>query len=210
MTTSLRFGGDWRNCDGMKKKRRSLNPPVKRSTDSNSKDALSGNSAAKKSSKFKNERRLRVATPTNRRLDALKESGLLAPEEIYDDEEMVPLDFTVLSSRDIGGVHSRFAVRHSHALFAMALVAAELAHLRRDLKLYQAQYRVRHKGEYKVKYELDDAMALSKRHKSITEKITEAEALVTVMEAVVHGFEDLRNAASREISRRLGEQAPRD
>lgn len=123
---------------------------------------------------------------------------------------MVPLDFTDASSKEIGGVHSRFAVRHSHALYVIAAIGAELAHLKRDLKLYQAQFRVRHKGEHGTKYELDDAMALSKRHKQITQKITEAEATLGIMEAVMQGFEDLRNAASREISRRLGEQAPRD
>lgn len=107
-------------------------------------------------------------------------------------------------------MHSRFAVRHSHALFVTAQVAAELAHLRRDLKLEQAQFRFRHKDEYKNKYNLDDAMALDKRHQRIADKITEAEANYEILQAVVAGYEDLRNAASREISRRLGEQAPRD
>lgn len=140
----------------------------------------------------------------------LLESGLLAPEEILADEEIVPLDFTSLPSRDIGAVHSRFAVRHSHALYVLAKVAVELAHLKRDLKLEQAQYRVRFKGDHKTKYELDDAMTLSKRHQRISADILEAESTYEVMEALVRGYEDLRNAASREISRRLGEQAPRD
>lgn len=140
----------------------------------------------------------------------LIESGLLAPEEIQDDEEHVPLDFTSLTSRDIGAVHSRFAVRHSHALYVLAKVAVELAHLKRDLRLEQAQFRVRHSDDYKTKYELDDAMALTKRHKGISDRILEAESTYEVMQSIVQGFEDLRNAASREISRRLGEQAPRD
>jgi hypothetical protein len=143
-------------------------------------------------------------------LRVLLESGLLVPEEIQDDEEIVPLDFTSVSSRDIGAVHSRFAVRHSHALYVMAKVAVELAHLKRDLRLDQAQFRARHAGDYKTKYELDDAMAISKRHKIISNRILEAETTYEVMQAVVQGYEDLRNAASREISRRLGEQAPRD
>jgi hypothetical protein len=138
------------------------------------------------------------------------ESGLLAPEEIHSEEEIIPLDFTSLSSRDIGGIHSRFAVRHSHALYVVGLAAVEIAHLKRDLKIESAQFRARHKDEYKTKYELDDAMAVSKRHKRISDRLVEAETTFEMMQAILQGYEDLRNAASREISRRLGEQAPRD
>lgn len=74
----------------------------------------------------------------------------------------------------------------------------------------QAQYRFRHKENYKTKYELDDAMVLDKRHQRISNKMVECEAQMEVLSAVVQGYEDLRNAASREIARRIGEQGPRD
>lgn len=196
----------------MRKKIQSRPRPVKARTHSNSKDARSGDTAAKKSRKStqKPKEFLKVATPQNSGLRLLIESGVLTPEEIHAEEEVVPLDFTTLGTREIGAVHSRFAVRHSHALFVLAKVAVELAHLKRDLRLEQSQFRFRHKGEYKTKYELDDAMFEHKRHRIISDKILEAEANHEMLTAVVQGYEDLRNAASREIARRSNEQASRD
>lgn len=101
-------------------------------------------------------------------------------------------------------------MRHAHVLFVTAQVAVELAHLKKDLRLEQAQFRFAHKDEHKTKYELDDAMAMTKRHKRISDRILEAEANYELLTALTQGFEDLRNAASREIARRGAEQAPRD
>jgi hypothetical protein len=153
---------------------------------------------------------LRVATPQNSGLPFLIQSGVITPEEIHAGEEVVPLDFTSTTSREIGAIHSRFAVRHAHALFVLAQVAAELAHLRHDLRMDQAQFRFVKKDEFKTKYELDDAMMRTKRHKLISNKIVEAEANSEMLQALVQGYEGLRNAASREIARRSSEQAPRD
>ena len=195
----------------LKKKVQSRPRPAKARSPSTSRVARSGNSVGGKSKKSTSKsEKLRVATPQNSGFALLIESGILVPEELHANEEEVPLDFTGSSSKEIGSIHSRFAVRHAHALFVLAKVAVELAHLKRDLRLEQAQFRFRHKGEHKTKYELDDAMAESKRHKSISNKILEAEANYEILQAVVQGYEDLRNAASREIARRTGEQAPRD
>src|SRR4249919_1126555 len=69
---------------------------------------------------------LRVATPQGARLQWLRRSGLIAPDEIASDTDYVPLDFTRLNSRELGAVHSRYAVRHAHGLFVLAKLFSEI------------------------------------------------------------------------------------
>jgi hypothetical protein len=40
--------------------------------------------------------------------------------------------------------------------------------------------------------------------------LTEVEAKVGILSAIAEGYEDLRNAASREMTRRIGERAATD
>jgi hypothetical protein len=143
-------------------------------------------------------------------LQYLKDEGLIAPDEISSELDAVPLDFTKLNSRQIGAVHSRYAVRHSHALFAVAKRAGRLAGLKRDLRLEQAKFRYKNVKKFKTKYELDDAMQLEDEIADLLDEITKLEAEKEVIEALALGYEDLRNAASREMFRRSSEQAPRD
>lgn len=140
----------------------------------------------------------------------LKDEGLLAPEEISTEIDTVPLDFTKLNSRQIGAVHSRYAVRHSHALFVVAKTAGDLAMRKRDLRLEQAKYRHLNKKKFKTKYELDDAMVTEDGIKELMDEIVMLEAREEIIKALALGYEDLRNAASREMFRRSSEQAPRD
>lgn len=140
----------------------------------------------------------------------LKSEGLIAPDEIATTDDAVPLDFTRLNNREIGSVHSRYAVRHAHALFVTARYATELAALQRDLRFEQAQYRHLHKGDYKTKYELDDAMALDTNIAKLEEQILEASARTEMLDALLKGYEDLFRAASREMTRRFAEVAPKD
>jgi hypothetical protein len=44
----------------------------------------------------------------------------------------------------------------------------------------------------------------------VMDKILEVEANLGILNAVATGYEDLRNAASREIARRMGERAATD
>src|SRR5262252_2805587 len=104
---------------------------------------------------------LHVATPRDARLKWLRRTGLIAPDEIASDEDYVPLDFTTLNGRELGAVHSRYAVRHSHGLYVLAKLAAEAAALNRDIKMDEAKFRVRFKDDFKTKWELDDAMLLN-------------------------------------------------
>ena len=140
----------------------------------------------------------------------LREAGLIAPEEISPNDDVVPLDFTKLNNRQVGRVHSQYAVRHAHAIYVAAERASRLALLRRDLRLAQAAFRFKNKKKFKTKYELDDALVLDKEFQQLTDDITVLEAEFEMIEALAHTYEDFRNAASREMYRRGTEQAPKD
>jgi hypothetical protein len=98
---------------------------------------------------------LKLATPQSRRLRFLAEAGIIVPGNLPADDENIPLDFTRLSFRGIGELQSRYAVRHAHALYNLALLDSSLVRLRRDLRISQAKFRIRHKDELK---NISDAM----------------------------------------------------
>jgi len=88
------------------------------------------------------------------------------------------------------------------------MASTKLVHLRRDLRIAQSKFRVLNSDEKK---NIVDAMMEDDPHiAKLFDRISVAEAEVMLLNAVAGGYEDLRNAASREISRRIGEQAPRD
>ena len=176
---------------------------------SNSKAVHSKSSARLKSEKSK-EGNLTVATPQNTALQFLRDEGLIAPNEIPSNEDAVPLDFTSLNSRQLGAVHSRYAVRHSHAIYVAGRYAFRLATLRASQRVEAAKFKYRHTDDYKRKYELENALLNNKRYAKRENEILGLDAQVTLLNAVAESYEDLRNAASREIFRRSSEQAPRD
>ena len=188
------------------KKSRRRNASVRKA--SNSKVVRSPGSAKKKSSKSKET--LTVATPTDTRLAFLKNEGLIAPDEIASDEDRVPLDFTSLNFKLVGAVHSRYAVRHSHAIFRAAFYRVRVAYLSRDIRLLKAKKRAKLAGKFKTKWQLDDALLKDREIKELEDDLVDAEARLTVIEALSAGYEDLRNAASREMFRRGVEKAPND
>jgi hypothetical protein len=151
---------------------------------------------------------LKISTPKNRALRWVAEAGIVVPEEIPPDEERVPLDFTRLSSRGIGELQSRYAVRHAHAVYNTALLEMDVLRMKRELRMAQAKVRIRHKGQPKniTDAEMEDDEEIS----ALYDEISEVEIKLTLMEAVVKTYEGIRNAASREISRQTSERAPLD
>lgn len=151
---------------------------------------------------------LKISTPKNRALKWMADAGIVVPEEIPPDEERVPLDITRLSSRGIGELQSRYAVRHAHAIYNSALLETDVLRMKRELRMAQAKFRIRHKGQPKnitdAEMEEDDEIS------ALYDEISEVEIKLTLMEAVVKTYESIRNAASREITRQLGERAPLD
>lgn len=176
---------------------------------SNSSAAHSVNSAGKKSKKLQgSDGKLKVATPQDSKLRALKEAGLVVPEEIPTDEDHVPLDFTTLSNKDVGALHSRYSVRHAHAIYQNALLTSEIVKRKRDSRIEEAKFRVIHQGEKKT-----DVDALMEEDAKIAKhrgKLAVLEAKAEIIEAIAQGYDDLRTAASREMTRRIGEKAPLD
>lgn len=140
----------------------------------------------------------------------LQSEGLIAPDEIPSEHDAVPLDFTGLNNREIGSVHSRYAVRHAHAIFILAQRESRLGILKRNLRLEQAKFRISRSGRYKTKYALDDAMERNKRLRKLQDDIAQVESERIVLDAVAQGYDDLRAAASREMFRRSSEHAPKD
>jgi hypothetical protein len=173
---------------------------------SSSKAVPSRRSAGKRS-RQSNDGTLTVATPKTSELQFLKDRGIVVPEEIPDGVEEIHLDFTTVSSQQVGAIQSRFAVRHSHAIYHAALYEMKLARLRRDLRIETAKFRFRFKDQYKTKYELDDAMVTDDLMGHRQDEIVQVEAELTVLNAIATGYEDIRNAASREVSRRTAERA---
>jgi hypothetical protein len=151
---------------------------------------------------------LKISTPKNRALRWVAEAGIVVPEEIPPDEERVPLDFTRLSSRGIGELQSRYAVRHAHAVYNTALLEMDILRMKRELRMAQAKFRIRHKGQ--PKNITDAEMEQDEEISALYDEISEVEIKLTLMEAVVKTYEGIRNAASREISRQTSERAPLD
>lgn len=99
-------------------------------------------------------------------------------------------------------------MRHAHAIFNVAKLATDEAHLKRDLRMVKAKFRLKHKGEKLniVNAMMEDDEEISK----IEDKLLEVAMKMGVLTAVAQGYEDLRNAASREMTRRIGERAQID
>ena len=171
---------------------------------------MSRNSVKKKSSRGTTDDVLTIATPKGEQLKFLRDEGLIAPDEIPSNEDAVPLNFTRLDSRQLGAMHSRYAVRHSHAIYVVSRYAFRLATLRAGQRVDAAKFRFRYSDDYKRKYELDAALSMNKRYRKREDEILQLEAKVDVLNAVALSYEDLRNAASREMFRRGSEQAPKD
>jgi hypothetical protein len=138
----------------------------------------------------------------------LKDAGIIVPEEIPSDEDTIPLDFTRLSNRGIGHLQSRYAVRHAHAIFAASKVGTDAAAIKRELRLEKAKFRLKHKKEKVnvVAAMMDDNDTISE----LETTLAEVEAKAELLDAVAAGYADIRDAASREITRRMGERASVD
>ncbi len=112
-----------------------------------------------------------------------------------------------MTGRQVGAVHSRYCVRHSHVIFVAARRAAQLAALKRDLRFAQAKFRLKNKDDYKTKYELDDAMEYDNTVSDFQDQIAKLDAEKQLLDAIALGYDDLKAAASRELFRRSSENA---
>lgn len=137
----------------------------------------------------------------------LGKAGFIVPGELTDpDEQRFTLDLTAISSIEVGKSHSYWAARHSHAIYQLALRKEKLVILKSELRQLESQWRYR-AGDSMPKWATQDAMMqnteISERHK----EIATLEAEVVVIEALVSSYDDFRQAASRELTRRFNERS---
>lgn len=165
----------------------------------------SGSSNSKKKTIRSGSTELRIATPRNH--PGLAAVGIIVPDDLDPQEENVSLDFTVISSRVVGAILSRFAVRYAHAIYVLAQQRAELLAIKRRIRFIEGQWRIRHSSDFKTKYEADDEMLTDKKISKLHRERVEIEAQVELLGAVCDGFVAIRDAASRELTRRAAEQA---
>jgi len=155
---------------------------------------------------IKGNRGLKFAIPDSDQLPFTKDELLIPVKSNDCVREFVPLNFTTLSSREVGRQHSTWSVRHSHLIFLVGNLRAEVGNLKHDLKNAEAAWIVKHVGDYKNKWEADYALAASKKIRRMRETLKRAEASLIRYEALSQSYEGLRNAASRELSRRASER----
>lgn len=151
---------------------------------------------------------MRLAVPD--RSNWLSQSGLIVPDDLDPSEEAVHLDFTSITDRAVGAVHSRFAVRHAHALYVRAGIASEILKLKRKHRLAVAKFRVRNDKKYRTDKALLDAFSLTDKGDELEKELMQLEVKAEILDAVTEGFLDIVKAASREMARRDSERRPRD
>lgn len=115
---------------------------------------------------------------------------MIAPEGMEVNERVVPLDFTKLSSQAVGQQHSEWAVRLGYALYILALDASRLGFLKGMVK----------DKRYRDDKELDRAK----------DEIAVLQEKVTILKGIADAYRQFVAAASREMTRRGIEVAPRD
>ncbi len=162
---------------------------------------------ARKKSEQQSEQELVVRTPQNS--DWLRQSGVIVPDGLDPSEEVIRLDFTSLTDRAVGAVHSRFSVRHAHALYVRAGVATRLLRLKRKHRIELAKHRVRNGSKFRTAKALEEDYSLNAGAK-LEGTILSLEIKAQLMDSVIEGFMDVVKAASREMSRRDSERSQRD
>jgi hypothetical protein len=136
--------------------------------------------------------------------------GVIVPLIMDDEVVHAPLDFTSITSREVGRQHSQWAVRHAHLIYLIGVVQAELGNVKYDLKNAEARWMLRHKGEFKNKWEAEHAASASKKIRLLRRKVIKAQNALTKYESLATSYQSLMQAASREIARRSEERNTRD
>lgn len=114
---------------------------------------------------------------------------MIAPEGMEASERDVPLDFTPLSSEQVGQQHSEWAVRLGFCLYQLGLRASRLGSLKGAIKDRRVS-----------KDEIEEA----------NDEIAVLQEEVTILKGIADAYKQFVTAASREMTRRGIEVAPRD
>jgi hypothetical protein len=92
----------------------------------------------------------------------------------------------------------------------MSGVASRLLALRRNHRMALAKYRSLNQRKYKTAKELEAKFSVTREGRKLENTISKLEIRAEILGAVIGGFEDITKAASREMTRRDSERAPRD
>lgn len=114
---------------------------------------------------------------------------MIAPEGMEASEREVPLDFVGLSSEGVGQQHSEWAVRLGYCLYEISLRASRLGSLKGAVKDKRVP-------ENKIEKAQDEIAVLQEE--------------VTILDGIASAYKQFTAAASREMTRRGIEVAPRD
>jgi len=188
--------------------RKSPTPPARQPGQKGSKSAPSRGTAGMKSRPSSNgEKVLAVRTPQGEKLKFLKELELIVPADVPADERQIPLDLTGVSSSSVGAIHSEFTARMAFVLFERGQIGSHIMETKRQIKLARATYLT--DSDASKKYELDAEATLDPHIKKLEDRLLEHEALATVLDGVLGGYEKIVEGASREMSRRSSERTSR-
>lgn len=154
--------------------------------------------------------RLHLIAPSDIRFKDFAANGLIVPQEMDDKEAYAPLDFTSESSKIVGQQNSYWTVRFSHLVFLVGVLDSDLGNLKHDLKMKEAEWRRKNEKNFTAKYKADDAMWRNKEIKRMRTQVARAESSLKKYNALLESYRALREAASREITRRTQERAPKD
>jgi hypothetical protein len=155
-------------------------------------------------------RTLKLSAPTNLRLKALADEGMVIPGRLDDGEVEIPLDLTTLTSRDVGRQFSYWSIRHAHAIVQVAIQKEKQARLAYDKKISEAKWLRLNSGNYRTVKDAQAAMLENKDIRSIHFRLMKAETSADLLEAVSRSYEVFMKACSREMARRLGQRPELD
>jgi hypothetical protein len=127
---------------------------------------------------------------------------VVVPDELDPFDESVRVDFTSLSGRGVGAIHSRLCNRLAHVVFIRGQLEGERLQLSRRIHLAEARYRLKHEDDYKTMKMLDAAMILDSDIRKLNSRANKIDVKAVALDAVIKGYESIIKAASREMSRR--------
>jgi hypothetical protein len=161
----------------------------------------------KSNSKVVSNGHLKLRIPDDLDLGDYADFGLLVPESLNDKLALAPLDFTSISSKEVGQQHSLWAVRQSHILYLLGNLQAEIGNLKYDLKNQESRWRQRNASKYKLKRDADAALQSSEKLQGLRERLNKAQTRLERFQGLERAYAALRDAASREMTRRSTEGA---
>lgn len=136
--------------------------------------------------------------------------GLVVPADPESGETEIPFDLTQTGSGSVGQIYNEWSVRHGHILFHIALRESRQAKVKGERKKSLSRFRARYGTDYKTKTELQEAFDSLEETEEIDDELLELDMEITLLKGLEAAYKTWRESASREITRRTHEQAPRD